>query len=169
MKCDEAQVSFENLFREVMFLKREKIAVDEIKRDRDQRLKLCRDEIAHLENQLASIEKDHAALQVNYDSAKSENDRMTVEHREMGENLALANKVRNQTETKLSELTKQYNVLKQGFNECDKLMGSFRRKYEEEQKRLGISEKKCDELKIQKGSLEKQNEIHRRQLLDKIN
>lgn len=87
----------------------------------------------------------------------------------MSENLAMANRVRNDAETKLTDLTKQYNVLKQGFNECDKLMGSFRRKYEEEQKRLNISEKKCDELKIQKASLEKQNEIHRRQLLDKIN
>jgi hypothetical protein len=50
IKCDESQASFENLFKEVMVLKRQKIAVDEIKRDRDQRLKLCRDEIDYLEN-----------------------------------------------------------------------------------------------------------------------
>jgi hypothetical protein len=35
VKCDEAQGNFENLFKEVMVLKRQKIAVDEIKRDRD--------------------------------------------------------------------------------------------------------------------------------------
>ena len=58
----------------------------------------------------------------------------------MSENLALANKVRNRTEEKLSELQKQYGTLKNGFNECDKLMVTFRRKYEEEQKKLTISE-----------------------------
>jgi regulator of replication initiation timing len=112
IKCDESQASFENLFKEVMVLKRQKIAVDEIKRDRDQRLKLCRDEIDYLENQVQTLEKEHAALQVNYDSTYAENIKMTAENKSMSENLTLANKVRNDSETKLTELTKQYNVLK---------------------------------------------------------
>jgi hypothetical protein len=50
----------------------------------------------------------------------------------MSENLALANRVRNRTEEKLVDLQKQYNTLKTGFNECDRLMVTFRKKYEEE-------------------------------------
>ena len=47
-------------------------------------------------------------------------------------------------------------------------MQTFRRKYEEEQRKLNISEQHCDELRIQKKSLEKQFEIQRKQLTDKI-
>jgi hypothetical protein len=36
------------------------------------------------------------------------------------------------------------------------------------QKRLGISEKENNELEIKKKSLDKQSEIQRRQLLDKV-
>ena len=58
----------------------------------------------------------------------------------MADNLQVANKVRNQTEDKLVELQKQYLTLKTSFVETDKLMQTFRRKYEEEQRKLNISE-----------------------------
>jgi hypothetical protein len=58
----------------------------------------------------------------------------------MSENLAVANKVRNGTEERLVELQKQYNTLKTSFTETDKLMQTFRRKYEEEQRKLNLSE-----------------------------
>ena len=50
----------------------------------------------------------------------------------MADNLQVANKVRNATEETLLELQKQYNTLKTSFVETDKLVQTFRRKYEEE-------------------------------------
>ena len=47
-------------------------------------------------------------------------------------------------------------------------MNNFRRKYEDEAKKLGESERLCDSLEVQKKSLEKQNDIQRKQLLDKL-
>ena len=46
---------------------------------------------------------------------------------------------------------------------------SYKRKFEEEQKKLSEIERKADTLEIEKNSLVKQNDIQRKQLLDKIN
>ena len=117
---------------------------------------------------MEKLEKEHAALTVAHDASSSENVKLLADQKSMSENLALANKVRNRTEEKLVDLQKQYNTLKTGFNECDRLMVTFRKKYEEEQKKLTISEQHNDELRIQKKSLEKQHEIQRKQMNDKI-
>ena len=45
----------------------------------------------------------------------------------------------------------------------------YKRKFEEEQNKLTQIERKADTLEIEKKSLEKQNDIQRKQLLDKIN
>ena len=45
----------------------------------------------------------------------------------------------------------------------------YKRKFDEEQKKLAEIERKADTLEIEKKSLEKQNDIQRKQLLDKIN
>jgi lambda repressor-like predicted transcriptional regulator len=48
------------------------------------------------------------------------------------------------------------------------MMVAYRRKYEVESRKLIEAEHKCEGLVIVNNSLEKQNEIQRKQLLDKI-
>ena len=48
-------------------------------------------------------------------------------------------------------------------------MQTYKKKFEEEQTKLNEVERKADTLEIEKKSLEKQNDIQRKQLLDKIN
>lgn len=126
------QKKYETLFKDAQSYKRQIIGVDEIKKDRDTRIKILRDDLEDLTLKLEKLEKDHAALTVAYDATSSENTKLLTDCKSMAENLSLANKVRNRTEEKLIDLQKQYNTLKNGFNECDKLMATFRRKYEEE-------------------------------------
>ena len=47
-------------------------------------------------------------------------------------------------------------------------MNDYKRKFEDEMRKLGEAERKADVLDIEKKSVEKQNEIQRKQLLDKI-
>jgi len=49
------------------------------------------------------------------------------------------------------------------------MLTNYKRKYDEEQRKLTEIERKADTLEIEKKSLEKQNDIQRKQLLDKIN
>ena len=47
-------------------------------------------------------------------------------------------------------------------------MHSYKQKYEDEEKKLTDCERRADQLLIQKKALEKQNDIQRKQLHDKI-
>ena len=52
-------------------------------------------------------------------------------------------------------MQKQYKEVKEAFNERDELLKTYKRKYEEEQKKLTEIERKADTLEIEKKSLEK--------------
>lgn len=104
--------------------------------------------------------------------SKSINDdyiRLNEGYRTLNNTLNLSNKVRQQAEDNLLEVQKQYRAIKEAYTEKDSLLTSYKRKYEEEQKKLTEIERKADTLEIEKKSLEKQNDIQRKQLLDKIN
>ena len=57
------------------------------------------------------------------------------------------------------ELQKQYKSIKEAFVERDLLMMNYRRKFEDEQKKLTDCERKADSLEIKMKALEKQNDI----------
>lgn len=66
-------------------------------------------------------------------------------------------------------MQRQYAQVKDAFIDRDKMMGNFKKKFEEESRKLNEQERINDALEIKKKSLEKQNEIQRRQLIDHIN
>lgn len=63
-KCEELQEKYEVLQKEAQLYKRQIIGVDEIKRDRDTRINLLRQEIEELKTKLEKLEKVHASLTV---------------------------------------------------------------------------------------------------------
>lgn len=63
----------------------------------------------------------------------------------------------------------QIVLLQEAYNERDELVKTYKRKFDEEQDKLTKSERRADALEIEKGSLEKQNDIQKKQLLDKLN
>ena len=65
--------------KEAQLYKRQIIGVDEIKRDRDTRINLLRNEIEELRNKLEKLEKAHASLSVKYEAAALDNAKMTAE------------------------------------------------------------------------------------------
>ena len=93
---------------------------------------------------------------------------MNEDYAVLGKNLHLSNEVRQQAEEQLVNLQKQYRSVKEAFTERDLMMVNYRRKLEDESKKLVDCERKSDALEISKKALEKQNDIQRKQLLDKI-
>ena len=76
--------------------------------------------------------------------------------------------MRSQIEHSLTELNKQYRLMKDSFEEKEAMMNQYRSRFQEEVHKLNECERKFDALDVEKKSVEKQNEIQRRQLLDKI-
>jgi uncharacterized protein Yka (UPF0111/DUF47 family) len=67
----------------------------------------------------------------------------------------MSNDVRQQAEDSLIEMQKQYRSIKEAYHERDEMLKTYKRKYEEEQKKLTEIERKADTLEIEKKSLEK--------------
>lgn len=126
-------------------------------------------EIEQLQGQLDQLTTQHAALTVHSKSVTEEYARLSEDYKKLQQNLNMSNEYREQAEDNLNELQKQYRSIKEAFTDRDELLKTYKFKFEEEQKKLTEIERKADQLEIEKKSNEKQNEIQRKQLLDKIN
>ena len=159
---------YEVLFKEAQTFKRQIVGVDEIKKDRDQRVNALRLEIDQLQGQLDKLTTEHASLKVHSRSISEEYSRLSDDYKKLQQNLNLSDEIREKAEMSLDELQKQYNAIKEAFQDKDELLKTYKLKFEEEQKKLTEIERRADKIEIEKKSGEKQNEIQRKQLLDKI-
>lgn len=57
---------YQNLFREINEIQKDKVSIDEIKVDRDQRIDKLRGELNEVTEDLERVNKEHAALEVKY-------------------------------------------------------------------------------------------------------
>ena len=71
----------------------------------------------------------------------------------------MSNNERQEALDSLSELQMQIRLLQEAYSERDELVKTYKRKYDEEQDKLTKLERRADALEIEKGSLEKQNNI----------
>jgi len=115
MKCDQVQQMYEALFREAQTFKRQIVGVDEIKKDRDERVSALRMEIDQLQGQLDVLTSEHAALKVHKKSLSEDFMRLNDDYKTLQSNLNLSNDVRQQAEDSLTELQKQYRAVKEAF------------------------------------------------------
>ena len=67
----------------------------------------------------------------------------------------MSNEVRQQAEDNLAELNRQFRSVKEAYSERDEMLKVYKRKFDEEQKKLAEIERKADTLEIEKRSLEK--------------
>ncbi len=146
---------YETLFKEAQTFKRQIVGVDEIKKDRDQRVTALRAEINQIQSQLDNLTSEHAALKVHSKSMGEEYLRLNDDYKTVTRNLNMSNDVRQQAEDSLIEMQKQYRSIKEAYHERDEMLKTYKRKYEEEQKKLTEIERKADTLEIEKKSLEK--------------
>ena len=128
-----------------------------------------RKEVEQLQAQLDQLTSEHASLKVHSKTLNDDNVRLRASHKTIEDNLHFANEVREQAQISLTELQRQYKTIKEAFLDKEELLNNYKRKFEEEQNKLNEIERKADTLEIEKKSLEKQNDIQRKQLLDKIN
>jgi hypothetical protein len=59
--------------------------------------------------------------------------------------------------------------LQSAYQERDRLMNMFRKKYEEESTKHAETERYANSLDVQRKALERQNELQRKQLVDRLN
>lgn len=115
MKCDQVQETYETLFQEAQVFKRQIVGVDEIKKDRDERVKALRAEIDALTVQLDKLTTEHAQLKVQAKSVNEDYLRLNDDYKNLSKHLQMSNEVRQQAEDNLIEVQKQYKSVKEAF------------------------------------------------------
>ena len=154
-KNDELQLKYEEIFKECEHYKRQVVGIDELRKDRDERLGQLRKEIDDLTQKNETLEKTNAKLDVNNQSLKQTTAKVQAELADLTQQLQMANQVRSQCEDSLAELQKNYSILQGAYNERDRLMGTFKTRYEDEAKKFAESERNVSALEIQKKAMDK--------------
>ena len=75
---------YENLFKEAQSYKRDMVSVEEIKKDRDQRVGLLRSDIDELTVKYDKVSADHAQLRVQHSSLTEEHTRLNSDFADLG-------------------------------------------------------------------------------------
>ena len=83
MKCDQIQEMYERLFKEAQTFKRQIVGVEEIKKDRDERVGNLRNEIDQIQGQLDKLTTEHAALRVRAKSIEEDNARLLDDYKKL--------------------------------------------------------------------------------------
>ena len=97
---------YENLFKEAQNYKREMVGVEEIKKDRDERVGELRVEIDSLQNKYDKEYSEHSSLKIEFKNLKDEYARLSKEFNTLTDNLKLTNVVRKQKEDDYNSLEK---------------------------------------------------------------
>ena len=87
------------------------VAINEIKRDRDERIKALRDELDATTKHFEELTGANSALVVQYEHQKSQYESLKIDYDRLVDNLSVANKIRQEKEEALSKKTKDYSIL----------------------------------------------------------
>lgn len=144
------------------------VGVQEIKRDRDDRLDKLRLELEELTERHDRLDKEHTALRVSHEHVTEEHRAMKLDYESVSEKLRLANRVRNEKEELLNEKMKALHKMSENFQEKEHQVERLKKEVDKLSKRLQDTELLNDALEIKRRSIEKQAEVQRRQLLEKV-
>ena len=155
------QREYQDLLEKFNIVQKDVVAINEIKRDRDERIKALRDELDATTKHFEELSGANSALVVQYEHQKSQYESLKIDYDRLVDNLAVANKIRQEKEEALSKKLKDYSILSKQYEESIKKCESFAKDNDKYYTRLKDSEKECDELKLTKESVQKQSEIQR--------
>lgn len=78
--------------------KKQLVGIQEIKKDRDDRIEKLREEFEQLTNNYDILDRDHTSLKVHHDHVTEEYGNLKLDYDAVSEKLRISNKVRNEKE-----------------------------------------------------------------------
>ena len=87
------------------------MGIEELRRDRDERIDILRVEIDDLTKTNEVVSKENAQLLVRVQTVEEIHSKLEEDYQRLNEHLVLANKVKSSAEEQLLELQKQYLTL----------------------------------------------------------
>ena len=112
-KSETVQKKYQELFDRFNFIQKDIVAIDELKRDRDERIGQLRNELDEVSTKYDELSKANSALAVTHKHCKEELDELKNEHSALVDNLTVSNKMRQEKEEALSKLEVEFDQIQQ--------------------------------------------------------
>ncbi len=96
----------EDIFNEMQDYKMQLVGVQEIKKDRDDRIDRLRAELDAMTRKYDALEREHTTMKVDYQHIQDEHSTLKADFDNVYEKLHLSNKVRNEKEELLADKVK---------------------------------------------------------------
>ena len=152
-RSEVKQKEYQILLEKFNVVQKDVVAINEIKRDRDERIKALRDELDATTKHFEELTGANSALVVQYEHQKSQYESLKIDYDRLVDNLSVANRIRQEKEEALSKKTKDYSILSKQYEEAIKKCEAFAKDNDKFYNHLKDSEKECDELKLTKESV----------------
>lgn len=140
-KCDRLQNLHESIFQEMQDYKKQLVGIQEIKKDRDDRIEKLREEFETLSRTHDILDRDHTSLKVHHEHVSEEYEHLKMEFESVSEKLRISNKVRNEREEALNERINHCHTLEQIIKDRDYQIDKQRKELEKLSKRLAEVER----------------------------
>ena len=88
------QREYQELLEKHNLVQKDVVAINEIKRDRDERIQAFREELNELQNKFDELSKANSALVVQHDHLKEKSTKMEADYYDLSEKLTISNKMR---------------------------------------------------------------------------
>lgn len=155
------QREYQELLEKHNLVQKDVVAINEIKRDRDERIQSFRDELDELQSKYDELSKANASLVVRHEHLTEKATKLETDYFDCSDKLTQSNKMRQEKEEALDKKTKDYNLLSKQYEEALQTVERLKKDNEKTHSRLLEESAKHDQIKLTKESIEKQNEIQR--------
>ena len=91
--------------------KKQLVGIQEIKKDRDDRIEKLREEFETVSKHFDKLDKEHTSLKVQFEHISEEHENLKMDFESVSEKLKISNKVRNEKEEALNDKIKQCQLL----------------------------------------------------------
>jgi chromosome segregation ATPase len=148
--------------------KREIIGFGEIQKEREERIEKLKFELRELKVNFEELDLKHGTLSIQHEKVREQYDTCKRDLDDAIEKLHLTNKVRHETELRLTEESERCRSLQDVIRDKDDQLHKRALEIEDLDRRVIDLERTNENLEVKKGAIERQFEITKKQQTEKI-
>lgn len=145
------------------------IGFNEISKEREEKIKALKDELKHLKITNEDLDIKYGTLKINYEKMEEQTKSVKSDYEDVVDKLHKMNKARHDLETKLSDEIERNKSLLEVVKLKDETLNKRTREIEELDKKLIDLERTNENVEIKKQGIERQFDLAKKQLTEKIN
>lgn len=168
VKCGELMAEINKINVDYQESKREIIGFGEIQKERDERIDKLKKEMRELKAVHESLDLKHGTLNIQHEKIREQYDTCKKDLEDAIEKLHVTNKVRHETEVKLHEEVDKNKNLSDIIKDKEEVLSKRSQEIEELDKRVIELERANEGLEIKKAGIERQYELTKKQLNEKV-